>query len=351
MRTRRAGDRLHRFLARHVDPQTFADLIEPTIADLQHEVRLAEHDAGRRALALLRGYTAIARVLFRVGPHTTPALKSAPLLAGLSIAGAALMTWARVGSGDDSRLFVGAFLIPMFMAPLVLSRNGLAVSYWRLFVGCTAVALTSQGLDIGVYGVRAYLVYRTPPKFRLADLIDFIAVLVAFSAVVALAAWKPATGREPAARRLVLGLFFAGMTAALLFGARATWQQDAAPFVAAARLPFYIVVFGMFFAATAPPLLIVQRWISRPVPLAAIGAVLSPISIVAESYTDHQTPATCLQHFLQGPMSFAALHSPVIVGAAVLGWCLATRERLGVVPPLPPPPDLLSAHSIKESRL
>ena len=328
MRTRLPGDYLHRVLAWCVDPQTFADIVEPAIGDLQFESQRTKGSAWRRWTVRVRGYWAVGHAVIGGGLNPTPAFARVLALVGLSIAGAMLMTCARLATTIDSRPFIGAFLVPMFLTPIVLSRTGLGASYTRLFAGCAAVAFMTQGMDLAFYDLRAVLVYHRQLEFQLSDLVVFVGALAIFSAVVAASAWRPATGVDPLPRRLVIGLFFGGLTAASAFGAAAALRHDASPLVAAARVPFYAAMFGVLLVVTAIPLVMARRWMRIGPALAAMGVVLSPAAIVAQSYVEHETAATCLDHFTQAPIAFAALHLPIIAGAAVLGWCLAPTPQL-----------------------
>jgi hypothetical protein len=333
------GDWLHRVLSRCIAPDTLAEVVAPTLADLQHEVRLAGPDGRRRTLALVRGYAAVARVVVNIAFGVRPARARVMALLALSVGGATLMTLARWAPGSDSRPFVGAYLLPMFIAPLILARTGLGASYRRAFAWCAAIALATQALDILFYGIRASVTSGTPPVFRLVDLVAFATVLSMLSGVVAVAAWHPAGGRDPLVRRAVLALFFGGVTAAIVMSLRGALDHDAGPLVALARLPFYAGLFAVLLTATAAPLVVVhgayrlvrtsraalgfhqlRRWL-----LATAAALFSPATIVAASYAEHSTAADCLDHFRRAPLEFLSLHLPIVAGASVLGWYLADR--------------------------
>ncbi|HEY2431846.1 MAG TPA: hypothetical protein VGI12_04160 [Vicinamibacterales bacterium] len=319
------GDRLRRVLAWCVDPQTFDEVIEPAIGDLQYEVE-GHRRAGWRAWAVRgRGYWSVACALAGSGPAPSAAMIRLLALAALGVGGAALMTSARQAPGTDARPFVGAYLLPMFLAPVVLRRTGSVASYARVFAACAAVAFLAQGLDIGFYGLRGVLVHHERPVFDAGMTIDFVVFIATLSGIAALAAWQPAARAEPLPRTLVVALFAGGLTAAAGLGVAEAWRHPDSAFLAAARVPFSASVLAVLFAATAAPLLLARRWLPRPAALAPLAVALSPLTVLAQSYLDHGSVLACLDQFTRTPLAFAAAHLPVAAGAAVLGWRLIAR--------------------------
>jgi hypothetical protein len=58
-----AGILLHRLATRLLDSETVRSVVEPTIADLQHEARSASAGGWRRPLVLFRNYAACVKVI------------------------------------------------------------------------------------------------------------------------------------------------------------------------------------------------------------------------------------------------------------------------------------------------
>jgi len=313
------GSSLHRFLARWVHSDTLHDVVEPAIADLQHE---AQDSAGRwrRSLILVRGYAALLRALFLAGVRPTGVIARAGALIALSIAGAALMTWARSAT-DDAKIFNSAFVLPMLVAPVVLRTLGAATSFWKLFAGTVAVGLITRGFAGFLETDQA-----APLVVRALQLSIRSLPVVVVSAAAATAAWRPALGREPFVRQLVLAIFGGGLAAALAFGPIVAWPHGATPAAIAATVPFYLCLFAVVLTVTLVPLMLVIRsWIRTRVQLATAGAVLSPAAICSSSYLDGGNVRQCLELLRTAPGAFTIHGLPWIVGAVVLGWWLAKR--------------------------
>ena len=222
------------------------------------------------------------------------------------------MTAARAAH-VDGRVLNSAILAPGMLAPLILRLLGTA-SARRLFASSLLVAAFTPALAgaFGLDGERALWM-------RLEDV---VAVLIVFAPMAAAAAIVAGPDRETPARRAVTAVSLGGgiATAALLL---ARWPQGQPLPLGLAMAPFHVALFGVLFAVTLLPLLLLARaFSSRPVLLALAGLVCSPAPLIAGAYIDHRTVTECLDALRRAPLSFAAWSLPFVIGAIAVGWRL-----------------------------
>src|SRR5262245_44511714 len=122
MRGRSPGAWLHAILRRWADRRTFEEVIEPTIADLQHEVTAATTAWSQRA-TVIRGYGSLFRVLVVCGLQSTGMLTRITAVILTVLVSAALLRWASA-SHSDPKVLNSARLLPLFAVPVLLRLMG-----------------------------------------------------------------------------------------------------------------------------------------------------------------------------------------------------------------------------------
>ena len=316
------GARLHQWLTRCLSDRTVRDIVEPTIADLQHEIQQAGHDRHQKWLAIWRGYGALARALLVHSLETGVPIRTVLTIVVIGLAGGALFAWARV-TVKDPRIFNSAFLLPMCAAPLALRVGGGATSYRRMFVGLIAVGLL-------MWSVSGGLIRSTGPEtwlIRAVGLLFNLAAIATLSALGAAAVWTPASRSAPIVRRVVRGLLAGALTTTTVYFLSA-WFAGAPERAMAVTLPFYVVMFALPIAVTSlPMLLVVHRWIRSYAGLALIGAFISPMSMLVVLYLDAGGGKEVIKCLRDAPSMCALMTLPFTMGNGVLGWSLTTGGR------------------------
>ena len=318
MATKLPGHRLHRLLASCLDERVFTDIVEPTIADLQHE-ELAATTTSRRMVARLDAYVAIVRVLIRTEFEGPLMSVRAAIIIVLGFGGVLLANWART-QGMDGRVGNSAILLPIFLTPVALRAIEDGRSYWRLLFGsCVVGAIICVGVEFG-----GSLSVSQPVGVRLLWIAIAGGMACGAGAIAAVLAWSPPRQVAMRLRRNVTGLAYAGVVAGTAFFVRDFVGSHAAARVDALRIPFYACFFSLLLAATCLPLLLIARtWISRRSVLVLVALLSAPISIGAASMVDGNSPSAGLVACFN--WSFLISSLPFMAGTAALGWFLGIR--------------------------
>ena len=314
------SDRLCRALCRWLDETTIREIVEPTLADLQHE--LHEAGSGRRATltVAIRGYAALGRALLVYGVGAPGSSHTLLSIGAIGIGGGALYAWARDTVGDP-RVFFSAFLLPMCAAPVVLRAAGVS-TYRRLFLSLLAVGALVWSVSGGLYRST------TAPSWMLRAVISLVnlAAIAVASAVGAAALWTPAARSTPLARRLVLGLLAAALVTTSVHDA-SLWLTGAPERRWVVTLPFSVVMFAAPIGLTSLPVLLVShRWIRTHAGLALAGALLSPLPMLMVLYLDMGRTSEVLRCLREAPSMSALMTLPFTIGGGVLGWALPGRR-------------------------
>jgi hypothetical protein len=314
------GDWLYRFLLRWLSERTVRDVVEPTVADLQHEFHGAGQSRRQQWIAVWRGYGALGRALFFQSFETAAPVRTALTIGFFGLAGGALFAWARV-TVKDPRIFNSAFLLPMCAAPLALRLGGGASSYRRLFAGLIAVGVLMWSVSGGPFRSTV----PGPWLVRAVGALLNVTAIATLSALGAAAVWTPVSGSVPLARRLILGLLASGLTTTSLFYL-SHWLERT-PGVMAVMLPFYVVMFAMPIAVTSLPMLLIAHvWIRTHVGLALVGAVISPLAMLVMLYVDTGGAKEVIKCLRDAPAMCAVMTVPFTMGSGVLAWILPARR-------------------------
>jgi hypothetical protein len=308
------GARLHRLLLRWAPPTTVHEILEPVIADLQYEAERAA-TARERGHIVVRGHVAVLHALVS-SIETTGVLRAALALSVLSAVGALLVTRSLAGH-VDGRVRNSAFLAPVMLAPLVLRLQG-TTSARRLFVGSLLVSILTPVLA-GATTDAGYAAWTVVE--RALGLLIVFAPTAAAAAIIVAPNHRTLPGRAVTAVSLGSGV----ATTAFLGG---RWLDGQRLSIGLAMTPFYLALFGVLFGLTVlPALLVLRRFLWQPIVLAGAGFIASPAPLIAATYIDHGTLATCLETLRHAPLSFAASSLPVVAGAVVIGWRLPPRRH------------------------
>jgi hypothetical protein len=154
------GDWLHRVSAIYLDPVVVKSLIEPTIADFQHEVARAGQASGARLLAHVRGYIATLRVLLIHSQVWRCAVRRfVPFLAGLVVflvcySVPAMWAGATFRFAPVLPAFFVAFAAVVYLPVLVGLRRWLHSPVAFAIVGAALFPLAMLGLNFtaGLFG-------------------------------------------------------------------------------------------------------------------------------------------------------------------------------------------------------
>lgn len=319
MSTHEPGTWLCRLLARCVDPETFARVVEPTIADLQYEAASARSGA-KRAAVIVGGYAAIARALIvsiAVAPRSTVMVGAT---VSLGIGSAFLWNWIRVVS-TDPRIAESALLLPAFIVPALACLLEGRRSYVRLFVLSAAAGVASAiTLDV--------LVSFLSPSFighlvRLGNSVWSTPVVSAFAAAVV---WSPFDSGAPFPRRVMTGLSYAGMLMTVAFTVRNYGVSAEGLRYVALRAPFFVMLFAIMLSVTVlPVVLVARRWLTHWAWLTLFAAACFPAPIMAAAFVDGGTRRQAIADCLQWSWPALAASTPFIVGATALGLFIGTR--------------------------
>jgi hypothetical protein len=316
------GDRLHRLLGQWLDERTVRDIVEPSLADLQHE--LQEADGGRQWIVRWQGYSALCRALVVQGFETSAPVGSVLTLLVAGIGGGWLYAWAR-GHVQDPRVFNSAFLLPTAAASVTLRLIGGARSYRRVFAGLLGVGLL-MWISSGGFVRVAPLASRLSHVIASAVNLGLIGTL---SALGAAAVWTPIQGRVPFVRRVVLGVLSSAVTTTAVYFL-GVWLTGAPEQKWAITSPFYVAMFAMPITATSLPVLFVgNRWLRTPVALAVLGALASPLAMLLILGVEVGGAREVMKCIRDAPGMCALLTLPFTVGNGVLAFRLTPPRTFG----------------------
>lgn len=325
------GTWLVKLSARFLDAATVAALVEPTIADLQHEVAQAGGDVSRSRSAKLRGYTAVARLLFTGSVFWRTPMRRMLTVVSLGWVGAALFYLVAARSTPDLGRMTPFFVMAV-LTPLVLRQMNLASSFRAAFANCLGVGVL-MGTALYSWEVWEASAHwsRPLPWYALVLSYAFLLACIAVgSALAAAVASRVATGTTPAQRtfrHVAAGCMAYAACDALLrlsFGFGGAMALGLASF-----LGFYFACVSL--VVYVPILLGARRLVPQRVMLALIGALLCPIPVLAFPALQGRFHAVWA-YWLATPSSLVWSAFPYAVGGAVLGWLLAARRQVVQLP-------------------
>ncbi len=324
------GDWLYEKLARALDAATVESLVAPTIADLQHEVSLAGRSAWRAALARVRGYGAILRLLVACGIiWRFPMRRLITVLALGCVGSALLLVIVSVAYGPAE---FGAFFLMAVLAPIALRFLAGGSSYRQMFVNCLGIGLMMGAVHF-LWALLAGTPSRLPWYGYLLTVVFAAGCITLGSALAASVGWKPTAGDSPAYRRRMLQIVAASATFVVLYSVVYLSWRPGGIFHVLETLSFAAFL-GFFFAAVSvavyvPVFLGVRRVVrtpsARPL-LAVLGAAMFPLPLL--SFPVLQGRAVPAVLFLLGHSQVVLLMSlPYVLSGALLGWFLAGPSR------------------------
>jgi hypothetical protein len=323
MTLRQPGTRLYQVLERCVDHETFARVVEPTIADLQHEAASARSGA-LRAAAVFNGYVAVLRALV----FSAAIAPRSPLMAGvtlsLGIGSAFLWNRIRVVSADP-RIAESALLLPAFIVPALACLLEGRRSYVRLFVlSAASGAASSITLDVLVSFLSpSSVVWHV---VRLANGAGSTALASALAAAIV---WNPLDVRGPILRRTMTGLAYAGFLMTAAFAIRTYGVSAEGIRYVALRAPFFVMLFAIMLGVTVLPfVLVARRWLTHRAWFTLFAAACFPAPILGAAFVDGGTSRTAIADCLQCSWPALIASLPFIVGATTLGLFIGTRTAV-----------------------
>jgi hypothetical protein len=333
------GVRLLELSARLLDPLSISSLIEPTIADLQHEVQLAEGSWWRPGLAYLRTSAALFRLLTSHGLIWRSPMRGVLAVVGLAVVGAVSLVaaFATHWPYRDSGVYV-VFLAMAILSPLVIRSADNDGSYLQMFARCSVIGLT-MGTSLFAWISLMEATSRLPWYGYLWRYMSLSACILLVSGLASAAAWKPAGRGDSVWRRRLLvvlqgTLTFALCEVVLAFGVRLI-RGSSQSGIDIARILFGITTVSLFFAVVAfviylPTLSAVRRVVpkwNQQRPLTLIGATLFPIPFFAWAYLTGRFAQTA-SYYLSHPASAVLAAIPYVLAGAILGWLLAGRLQM-----------------------
>ncbi len=325
------GTRLLAFLARRLDEQVVESILVPTVADLQHETLRAGPSVPRRWLALIRGYAAIARLLFWNGLLWRSPMRRLISVLVLGGVGAALVI--SLDFVINTTVGLGALFLVAMVAAAALRVTNAGGSYRRIFSSCIAA---------GTIMAAALCVWLILPDNRLPHswlaytvfILSLAASVGLGSALVAAVASRPTAGPEPVYQRglrqvaVATAAFGTGFAVRTVIGG---WYPHTlwSTLMMAASAAFVAFFFAAFaFAVYLPVMAVARRAIPRlgsRLPLAVIGALLFPIPLIGIPLLQ---PPPSPWYFVLPRLSLLLWMSiPYVIAGAVLGWLVAGRPR------------------------
>ena len=322
------GDRLLALAKRFLDEDAVSSSVEPTLADLQFESQRADGRAGRRLLALLRGYAAIVRLLLWHGLiWRSPMRRLLTVLVLGGIGSALLIEILSLAPGGPAGL--SAFFIMAVLTPIVLRILHPGSSYRHAFVSCLSVGLMMSAVLLGWVFPDAAVRTTYPWYGYVLSSLFMAGCVAAASALAAAVASRPmpeSTVRQRMVRVAVSAVVFAACYAFNILWA-AIHPLSMAKFVG---LFGWVCFLAFLFAAVSivvylPVLLGAQRVV--PVPLrrtvlTMLGALLFPVPLLALPFLQGRLDSTL--RFLAGdPGALMFVCLPYVLAGAVLGWLLA----------------------------
>ena len=333
--THLSGNWLVKLSAKFLDAAAVRSLVEPTIADLQHEVAQAGRDVSRARSAKLRGYSAVARLLFTNSFLWRTPMRRMFTVVILGWVGAALfyLLMFRYASGRFS--LMTPFLLMAMATPIVLRQMNLATTFRAAFVNCLGVGVLMGTALYSLVIWKASATWSRPqPWYAFVVTYAFLMACIAVgSALAAAASVRPpvnANGFQRTLRHVATGCIAYALCDAAL--------RLSSGFDVASALGWAFLL-GFYFACVSlvvyvPVLLGARRLVPQTVMLAFVGALLCPVPVLAFAALQGRFQSSWT-HWLQTPSSLAWSALPYLVGGAVLGWLLAAQSRQAVQPPLP----------------
>jgi len=306
------GDRLRRVLAGWIDEATMRDVVDPTIADLQHE--LGSATAGARAAALrARACVDLFRALLLHGAGHAAPIRSAAAVVAIGVAGGLLYAKARL-TVPDPRVFHSALLLPMAIAALALRFTGGARNYRRQFTALLAVSVLIWSVSAGFLQAASHVTLLHAVVGSSLNL----GALAVLSAIGAAATWSPPGRPAPQLARLILGLLASAATAAGLYFLT-VWLSGAPDRHWLIAAPFYVAIFAVPIAVTSLPMLFVaRRWIGSSAGLASFGALVSPTAMMVVLWLETGGLRAVVQCLHDAPVQSALMTIPFTVANGVL---------------------------------
>lgn len=319
--------RLHRLLALIVDPDTLHHVVEPAIADLQHEAA-GSATATARSATILAGYVAIARALVVSTAADPRSWLVAAAILSFGVVSATVWNAVRLTTGDP-RIGESALLLPTFAVPVVACAIEGRRTYARLFAlsvaagGASVVALDVLVSSFGSPSLLGHVV-------RLSNGVWSSTLTGALAAALA---WGPFDAQARLFQRAMAALAYAALLCGVTFVLRNDGfsVQSARYFVM--RAPFFVVLFAAMLGLTVLPLILIARcWLTRTSLLTLVGAACFPAPIIVAAIVDGaslpQSLANCL-HW-SWPAFVAGL--PFLAGATTLGWLIGARTGVTETP-------------------
>jgi len=323
---RMPGSWLVQISARFLDRAAVESLVAPTIADLQYEVSEAGSDGWRLRLAQLRGYIAVARLVFATSVFWRSPMRRLLTVLSLGWVGAALfyLLIIRHTSGGPSRLT--PFLLMAIATPVVLRQMNLASTFRAAFTNCLGVGLIMGTAlyswviwDVSASGSKPL------PWYALVLSYAFLLACIAVGSALAAAAASKAPANANRLQRTLRHVAAGCLAYALFDGVVRLWSGF--PVISALGWAFFLAFyFGCVCLLVHVPILVGARHLMpQRVSLTLIGALLCPIPLLAFPALQGR-PLTLWTYWLQHPTSLVWGALPYLVGGAVLGWLVATRS-------------------------
>ncbi len=329
------GTRLFELSTRYLDQSVVESVVVPTIADMQHEFLQSGASGPRRALALLRGYAAIARVLVWHGLLWRSPMRRVLSVLVLGAAASGLVIF--LDQGADTTLGLGVLSLVTMAASVAFRFRGPQRTYRQVFASCLGFAMiVGTALFAWVFIIEE-LVRRPWYSYALlyAMLIAWAALTSAMAAAVA---WRPALGAEPGYRRRLVQITAASATFAVCFVARTVVpsMRPRGGFDVLTVLGYSAYVaclFAVFALAVYLPVISRMRralpQVRARLPIAAVGAALFPIPLLGVPILHDSLPIAWPPspwHFALPPAGLLPWMSiPYVVAGAVRGWMVADR--------------------------
>jgi hypothetical protein len=338
------GSRLYRLSKAVCDDETLRSLVTPTLADLQHEVALADQRRARRWFAYLRGCAGLCRVLIVQLMTGRFPMRRWSVVLTLGIVGAALLIAPSFLTGvslfTKGPVQVAPFFLMAIVAPVVLRRLKLGATFPQMFVSCATVGTTMGGVFMAWL---LWVVIRQPlPWYVLARGVAILlgSVVLGSALAAAVAAERTGDGRPRVRidlRRLVWSAAAFGVSYTVLqlrfvvYNAARVSVAESAGY--AIQIVCWAAFLAFFFSAVAAtvyyPLILALRRLSanRLLPT-VLGALLFPIPWEVYAFV-RQDPRLHVLNMLNpnSMIPVVLLFLPLVIGGAVFGWGLANRNK------------------------
>ena len=320
------GKRLIALSARAFDPATVQSLVEPTIADLQHEVSEAGNNPWRVAGAYLRGYAAVVRLLFASSLFWRSPMRRLSTVLALGWVGATLF-YLLVFHGANGPSRLTPFLLMAITTPVVLRQMNLATTFRSAFANCFAVGLIMASVLYALETRHVSATSSSPlPWYALMLTYGFLVACVTVgSAVAAAAAVRTPTNDKG----LLWALRHVGASCvayAVFDGALRLWFGS--PIAnAVGWASFLALYFGCVALLVHVPILLgARRLVQQRSMLALFGALLCPIPLLTFPVLQGRF-GSLWALWSKTPSSAIWSALPYLFAGAVLGWMIAHQAR------------------------